>query len=84
MTLNLVDRSILALCALQEVNQELEELEVPGESGCLPGLHQTTSELYSQFLKTHSTLSASPKPSTADMKVAIRAHLCYFKPTSDS
>ena len=46
MTLNLVDRSILALCALQEVNQELEELEVPGESGFLPGLHQTTSELY--------------------------------------
>ena len=46
MTLNLVDRSILALCALQEVNQELEELELPGESGFLPGLHQTTSELY--------------------------------------
>ena len=46
MTLSLVDRSILALCALQEVNQELEELEVPGESGFLPGLHQTTSELY--------------------------------------
>ena len=57
------------------MDQELEELEVSGESGCLPGLHQTTSELYSQFLKTHSTLSASPKPSTGDMKLAIRGHL---------
>ena len=56
------------------MNQELEELEV---SGSLPGLHQMTSELYTQFLKTHSTLSAShnSKPSTGDMKLAIRGHL---------